>query len=681
MSRQFVSHSSEQLTAEAHRAQSADDKAVLETLLNELSFRKTPRARALREDLLTFLKHEKSLAIEKQAQITVPLNTHIKPKHDGGQTWKVHESLNPTSEQEQAISFFRDGGSLKINAFAGTGKTSTLVMLAKNTTRRGQYIAFNRKIVTDAKEKFPRTVSCSTTHGLAYRAMAPHYENSSDKLTGKINAKQLAEILGLNKWRVDEKHVLPAQSQGFLILDTIRRFTQSAAKEPTVLHVPRHGSLRTAPASTLAEVDEFVVKSAIHVWQRMQERGNLIPLGHDGYLKLWALSEPVVASDFILLDEAQDTNPVVLELLQKQPAQMIYVGDKHQQIYEWRGAVNAMELMETTNNCLLTTSFRFGDEIANAATAVLRVLGERNSLKGYNRLSSRIGATNAQTVLARTNANTITAVIEALNDGRRPHLVGGVSELMGMLRGVQELKEGQPSSVPEFIGFSNWNEIVELVRIGEGDQLQTFVNLVETRGERQLMWALNRTVDEGNSDLVISTAHKAKGREWDTVRLMDDFLKVIPKINDPTGEEHRANAYAAELRLFYVALTRAKQSIEVPSSLLSAVGAVSPEKQEERPYSNTSAAKLTARETPTDTSWQPPGDWRPSEIKSRSTGGARPKTSTPPATLKTLPGTVEKVQLPTGPIPSRLPGPSSDPGVSKTQSPPKRGLLSWLFGK
>jgi superfamily I DNA/RNA helicase len=45
-----------------------------------------------------------------------------------------------------------------------------------------------------------------------------------------------------------------------------------------------------------------------------------------------ALSNPVIAADFILLDEAQDTNPVVLEVLRKQSAQMIYVGDKYQRI-------------------------------------------------------------------------------------------------------------------------------------------------------------------------------------------------------------------------------------------------------------------------------------------------------------------------------------------------------------
>ena len=67
------------------------------------------------------------------------------------------------------------------------------------------------------------------------------------------------------------------------------------------------------------------------------------------------------------------------------------------------------------------------------------------------------------------------------------------------------------------------------------------------------MWALNRTVDDCRSDLIISTAHKAKGREWSTVRLADDFLRSQP--GKPTSGPD-----PAEVRLFYVALNSRKGS-------------------------------------------------------------------------------------------------------------------------
>lgn len=324
-----------------------------------------------------------------------------------------------------------------------------------------------------------------------------------------------------------------------------------------------------APESTLKAVTDFAVNEAKIVWARMVNEHDSIPLGHDGYLKLWALSNPILATDFILLDEAQDTNPVVLDVLKKQPAQMIYVGDKYQQIYEWRGAINAMEEMKTDNSTYLTQSFRFGPVIAAAATKILNLLSEPRPLTGNPNGISQIGSVpSPRTILARTNSSTISAVIETIDDGKKPCLVGGNAELMHMLRGVTDLKESRPSDVPDFFGFENWQQVIEFANSGEGDHLQTFVNLVNTRGERMLMWALNRTVDESDCDVVISTAHKAKGREWSTVRLMDDFLKSSP--NKKKSDNQPLNGFdPAELRLFYVAFTRAKEMIEVAPTVLS----------------------------------------------------------------------------------------------------------------
>ena len=34
---------------------------------------------------------------------------------------------------------------------------------------------------------------------------------------------------------------------------------------------------------------------------------------------------------------------------------------------------------------------------------------------------------------------------------------------MELLRGVLDLKNGEPSTVPDFFGFTNWNEVVEFL--------------------------------------------------------------------------------------------------------------------------------------------------------------------------------------------------------------------------
>src|SRR5262249_15452787 len=115
-------------------------------------------------------------------------------------------------------------------------------------------------------------------------------------------------------------------------------------------------------------------------------------------------------------------------------------------------------------------------------------------------------------------------------------------------------------------------EVVEFARGGEGEHLLTFVNLVEARGEKKLMWALNRTEDgEENSDIIISTAHRAKGREWVEGRLMDSFLKSRPRRQGQSKEPFKG-IDPAELRLFYVALTRAREEIEVAPNVLPLIG-------------------------------------------------------------------------------------------------------------
>ena len=62
--------------------------------------------------------------------------------------------------------------------------------------------------------------------------------------------------------------------------------------------------------------------------------------------------------------------------------------------------------------------------------------------------------------------------------------------------------------------------------------------------------------------MVISTAHKAKGREWESVRLAPDFASTGGRNGIPT----------AEVRLFYVAMTRAKKLLVVAPEMLTLFG-------------------------------------------------------------------------------------------------------------
>jgi len=132
------------------------------------------------------------------------------------------------------------------------------------------------------------------------------------------------------------------------------------------------------------------LEQANQLWNRMMSPTNAMPLGHDGYLKVWSLARPRIAADFILLDEAQDTSAVVLNVFRSQDAQVVYVGDRHQQIYEWRGAINAMAEISGCEEASLTQLVLFGTKIAAAASSVLATLGETKPLRGTPAAQSTI---------------------------------------------------------------------------------------------------------------------------------------------------------------------------------------------------------------------------------------------------------------------------------------------------
>lgn len=468
--------------------------------------------------------------------------------------------VTPTAEQLEALAKFRTGRPLKVTAFAGAGKTTTLKLLAGSRPDRGIYLAFNKAIQLEAAEKFPDNVACSTTHSLAWQSIAPRF--SSGQMTGTMNANQLAELMELKDRVFAQRIRLTGVHQAHLILRTIRRFCQSADPEVLNAHVPQYGRLLGLKPAITAEVNAWAVEAAKALWQKMTNHRDKTPLGHDGYLKLWALGRPQLGYNFILLDEAQDTNPVVLGVLADQPSQIVYVGDRHQQIYEWRGAVNAMQEIKGCEEAYLTQSFRFGQLIADAASKVLRSLGERHSIRGNPAVQSVISDTSLTgTVLCRTNATVILEVLDALEANLKAHVVGGTAELERLLSDVFELKKGEPGICPEFFGFTSWDQVVAFSETEEGEDIRTFVQLVEQHGEKKLWRAIKSAHDsEADADLILSTAHKAKGREWDTVRLTPDFLNSRLTEGHPDAE--------SEVRLFYVAMTRAKQHLAVDPAML-----------------------------------------------------------------------------------------------------------------
>jgi hypothetical protein len=481
----------------------------------------------------------------------------------------------PTDEQVAAVEAFGTGMGLAIEAGAGTGKTSTLIMCAESAPRgHGQYVAFNRAIVDDFGRRCPDNVRASTAHSLAMRAIGQRYRHRLG--ASRVRSDEIARQMGITQFVIrygSESKVLQRGYLASLVMRGVRNFCQSTDKVPGVHHVPYIDGI-DLPNETTHE-RSFDNNNAVraHIapflgaaWADICDPGGRLKFEHDHYLKMFELNDPKMAADFVLFDEAQDAAPVMLSIVEQQVArgtQLVFVGDSQQQIYEWRGAVNALERVPADLRSYLTKSFRFGDEIATVANTLLRRLDSPFMLSGNPEVSSRLveRMPNPSAILTRTNAGAVTTVLRLQAAGRGVYLVGGGAEVASFARAATDLMERGWTAHPELACFRSWDEVIEYSRIDpQGDELRLMVSLVEEFGCEVILDALGRMDRRTSADVVVSTAHKAKGLEFPKVRLADDFAEdLMPSI----GPDGRPKDLSSELRLLYVAVTRAKLELDV----------------------------------------------------------------------------------------------------------------------
>ena len=201
----------------------------------------------------------------------------------------------------------------------------------------------------------------------------------------------------------------------------------------------------------------------------------------------------------------------------------------------------------------LTQSFRFGPAIAEEANDLLRRLEAERLLVGSPAVNSRIRRiATPDAILCRTNGGVVTNVMASLNAGRKPAVVGGTKTLIDFAEACGELIDGRRTGHPDLAPFDSWEDVLGWVQEESADaaEIATMVRLVESYGDTQLIDALEGCVPEKKCDVVVSTAHKSKGRQWPTVRIAGDFL-------------HRDDMDIEDLRLGYVAVTRARQGLDI----------------------------------------------------------------------------------------------------------------------
>lgn len=523
----------------------------------------------------------------------------------------VHHPL--TDQQQAIVDAVASGRNVVVKALAGTGKTSTLAAVARHLQktapdRRLLYLAFNKATADEAQSRMPSNVEALTSNAMAHRSVPRHM---SRRMKPKaLRPRDLVEQLGISQdvYAAGYRLATPLDLAR-LVARAMELWCQSADDQPGADHVPgpsassnsglpamltaiAQRAVAGAAAASKAEAGEVAVTAAwgqvvervLKIvrawWRRVIDPAGTIQVSFDQEVKFWALqgtqfdqpgSGARATVDIVLLDEAQDTNKVLGALVAAQQIQQVYVGDRNQQIYSWRGSVDFLDKADAGDALALTASWRFGPQVAAHANAFLDLIGTDERVQG-NGPSARVGRIAApDAIVCRTNAGLLESAVQMDASGRRVGVPKGMkleltilAETVAWLMGAHR----RPMTVhADLSEFSSWSEVEQEAIEDTTGPVARLVKLVSTIPIRALLALVDRIVDVDptsgagrNWDVMVTTAHKAKGLEWDAVRIADDFPQ--PRTDDE-GEVTVPDA--ENLRLAYVSVTRAKKALEVGS--------------------------------------------------------------------------------------------------------------------
>ncbi len=476
--------------------------------------------------------------------------------------------MQPTPEQAAVVaapSRSADGSGRRIvvAAYAGSGKTKVLEMRARTHVEPTLALCFGAKNAEDAKARMPKHVRCVTGHGLAWSHYGRAFEHKFRPSLAWFEVASHPDFPGLFGKPAAAAHVL----------GVLQRFLWSADLAPGAAHLPPRAPDRKSgiqPPPPLADAD--AIACTAELWNRMIDPHDpSVPATHDALLKMLQLAEPVLPYRTIFLDEAQDSNPVVLALLARQRhATLVVVGDRAQAVFGWRGAVDALSEIEADEELRLSHSFRFGPAIAGVANGVLASLGERVPLRGVAGKRGAVGVLPRDAralVLARSTSGVVSAAIAAAAAGKPIGFIGGLASYPfdGAL-GAWRLWRGQAA----LGSFESWTEYRDAMEAARDRQGLILVRMVDEYGDSlPALVARVRALaveDHAAAAVIISTAHRAKGCEFEAVRMMDDFP-------DPLDDEDRLKkGITQELNLLYVCATRAATYLEPCAQLTGLLG-------------------------------------------------------------------------------------------------------------
>lgn len=494
-----------------------------------------------------------------------------------------------TLTQEQLDIINAKEHSFKINAVAGSGKTTTLLEYAKNNTNlKILYLAYNKSLQISIQEKLKQYnlshMKISTIHALAFNKTQAFQYNLCNDLKIQVIENSLCEYERVVNQRIN---YFPIPEYIALIKDLVNFYCNSSliALDDTLLEKYKTQTDLGANTTKLLEKDPLRVLAHLkHMLSSMKNKK--IDATHDFYLKMFYLNKKLCTNldyDLILVDEAQDISDVMIGIVEAQKCRRIYIGDSFQQIYSFRYATNALAKIDLPQYNL-SKSFRFGNNYAKSLQDSLNKLYSLST----NRLL-KISGIEAQTktgkdsinfdkqycVIARSTFGLIQEIVHLIHDDKKIYFEGGYSSYSFMNQTVYSIfylkeKKFDKISMGEIKEFESIYELEQFSKETRNQDYLNVIKFINAYGDN--IFEINKKIKEKlttikeEADIIFTTTHKSKGLEYDQVIMANDFITK----KEITNQKNKMSFTQTieELNIYYVAATRAKKAIDMASLYL-----------------------------------------------------------------------------------------------------------------
>ena len=303
-----------------------------------------------------------------------------------------------------------------------------------------------------------------------------------------------------------------------------------------------------------------------------------------------------IAKSVLVIDEAQDMGADDFRLVQalmrqNEDMRVIAVGDDDQNIYAFRGSDSkhmlslvqkeGAKLYEMTDNyrsdkAIVDCANRFVGRIPDRIkhTPIMSATGKDGKvilLKSL--LDADIKSQGSTAILTRTNEETLQIAYELEQRGVRATIAqsmggfrfGNLAEVRYFLKQIGKddvtiSKEKWQEAKRKTLETYSSSSCLSVMQHFFADFEQTHSSLYQSDLREYIFESnIEDFIAADEKSIFVSTIHKAKGREFDTVYLHSPV---------PDGRD------ASEMRSYYVGLTRAKQNLFLATSILAETGSI-----------------------------------------------------------------------------------------------------------